>query len=407
MSLEMRWCGIEERGRVAEARWKSFGISEKERARFEEGVATDHGTCPKDFLLAEVNKEIAGTATVVPMGMWVRGHRIACQGVAYVGTARTHRRGGGGEKGVASKIMTDVLKRAREQGEVVSALMPFRASFYEHFGYGTVERRAEWTIPTGILPEGDCRGMRFYSESDRAGLSECKQRIAEAGQCEIERTEEMWNWNLSKAKDGITVVDRDEKGMVHGWMTMMHEAEEGKDRARVTDWGYDSTAGLKRLLSFLGGLKDQYASVAVTVQADVPVNWLLKETQLPHRLVNHPVAIARPYGRMQLRVLDHKKLIEGMRWPAGVRGSAVVEVRESEGGVSKFKVEVEGGGAVVTSSGAAAEFVCFDRMWAAVVCGDMSASKALRYGLASGSEEMAGVLDALTVGEAPFCREYF
>ena len=46
------------------------------------------------------------------------------------------------------------------------------------------------------------------------------------------------------------------------------------------------------------------------VPADLPLNWLLKERQVPHRLVNHPTAEIRPYTRMQARVLDHARLID-------------------------------------------------------------------------------------------------
>jgi len=411
MSLQLRWCGIEERQRVAQARWESFGLHEREKVRFEQGIATDHGTCPTEFLLAEIDGLAVGTATIVPMTMWVRGNPITCQGVAYVGTTRTHRRGAGGEKGIASRIMEEVLHRGREQGQVVSALMPFRGSFYDHFGYGFVERRTEWTIPLSILPTGDCRGMTFYKESDRAALAECKQRITQLGQCDIERTDAMWTWILSKAQDALTVVDRDEKtGIVHGWMILVHESEAGKDRVKVTDWGFDSLSAMQRHLSFLGSLRDQYSQAQATVQSDVPLNWLLKETQLPHRPVNHPVAIARPYTRMQLRVLDHQKMIKAISWPKHIRGNVTLEIKETEGPPARFTLEVEAGtGKLMPSSQTTAQFACPDRIWAAIVCGDLPASRALAFGLSSGEENPAReVLDGLSSsGPAPFCMEYF
>src|SRR6185503_13598429 len=101
-----------------------------------------------DYLLADRDGEAVGTTTALSMTIWVRGAALPCQGVAYVGTIKTHRRGGAnGEKGVATQLMFETLRRARERREVVSALMPFRASFYEHFGYGLIERRHEWLVP--------------------------------------------------------------------------------------------------------------------------------------------------------------------------------------------------------------------------------------------------------------------
>src|SRR5690606_4065439 len=105
-----------------------------------------------DYLLVERQGQAIGTATSYPLHMWVRGSRVACQGVGYVGTVRTERRKGLQGPGVATVVMRQILDLAREQGQVVSALMPFRASYYEHFGYGVVERRNDWTIPLSLLP---------------------------------------------------------------------------------------------------------------------------------------------------------------------------------------------------------------------------------------------------------------
>src|SRR5207247_2140540 len=118
---------------------------------------------PGDWLLAERDGQAVGTATALNMTMWVRGGAVPCQGVAFVGTVKTQRRRSEGEKGIGTAVMREVLRAARERGQVVSALMPFRGSWYEHFGYGIVERRADWTIPMSILPAGgDFATVRFY-----------------------------------------------------------------------------------------------------------------------------------------------------------------------------------------------------------------------------------------------------
>src|SRR5205085_9701224 len=129
------------------------------------------------------------TATALSLTCWVRGSPLPCQGVAWVGTVRTRRRAGGegGEGGIASRLMHETLRKARERGQVLSALMPFRASFYEHFGYGVVERRCDWTIPLSLLPTGEYDGFRFGGPDDRPAVAACHQRAVERGQCDMER----------------------------------------------------------------------------------------------------------------------------------------------------------------------------------------------------------------------------
>ena len=92
-------------------------------------------------------------------------------------------------------------ERPAEREQVVSALMPFRGSFYEHFGYGFVERRSEWTLPLPVLPHGGFEGIQFYQPGDLQELVHFRQRVVERGQCDIERPIDVWGFQL-KAQDG-------------------------------------------------------------------------------------------------------------------------------------------------------------------------------------------------------------
>jgi hypothetical protein len=145
----------------------------------------------------------------------------------------------------------------------------------------------------------------------------------------------------------------------------------------------------------------------LTLPADVPLNLLLRETQLPHRPVNHPTAEARPYTRMQLRVLDHRRLIESMHLPPDVRGKVAVAVHEAEGHVSRLWVEISDGRARVQPTEGTPQFECRDVTWASVVCGDLAATTALSLGLAKGEPQAAELLDVFAAGPAPFSFEYF
>src|SRR5437868_100964 len=137
MPLSMRWIGEADYDVLARTRLLCYGSAMKDLPVFREKITLDARAKPGDFLLAERDGVAVGTSTSLSLTMWVRGSPVPCQGVAYVGTIKTHRRGGSkGEKGIASQLMHETLRKARERTQIVSALMPFRASFYEHFGYG-------------------------------------------------------------------------------------------------------------------------------------------------------------------------------------------------------------------------------------------------------------------------------
>jgi predicted acetyltransferase len=305
--------------------------------------------------------------------------------------------------------MNETLRMAKERGFVVSALMPFRGTYYEHFGYGFVERRAEWKIPLDLIPRGDFSSVRFYRDADFDELVNCRNRIAQRGQCDIERSAEMWKYYL-KLEHGFLVVDREGEGPVRGWMNFDNQYADGLDTVRAYfDTGYEEIDGLKRLLFFLGSLRDQYRFASMQLPADVRVNLLLKEKQMTHRVSkNHPNAEVRPFNRMQVRVLDHAKFIEAMKWPGHVHGKIIVAVGEPEGETAKFEIDVAEGKAGVKKSDASADLECSATQWAMLACGDIKASAAAELGLVQVNQSKAmEVLDALAEGTPPYCREYF
>ena len=83
-------------------------------------------------------------------------------------------------------------------------------------------------------------------------------------------------------------------------------------------------------------------------------------------------------------------------------------VHESEGTVSKFKVEIADGRAHVSNTNESPDVECPDKTWAAIACGEMTASDAERFGLIRARDDRATrVLDVLSIGPPPFCAEYF
>jgi predicted acetyltransferase len=413
MSVSLRWVGKEEHERVAQARARGFAPAEREVAEYSERLSKDGRVTADDILVAERDGEPVGTATGYSMRMWVRGAPVACQGVAFVATVRTHRRFHDGTAGgVATQLMRETLRRGRERGDVVSALMPFRASFYEHFGYGLVERRCSWTIPLSILPKGPCDGFRAVTGNADEERRACRQRAVEAGQCDIERPAGGWEHWANQEDDGYAVADQPAGAgtPVHSYAAFTHSKNgAGKELIAVHDMAYESIDALRRMLRFFASLKDQFWAVTLQLPRDLQLNRLLRESQVPHRPVHHDTAEVKAYTRMQVRVLEHAKFVEGMRrLPGDVRGTCSVAIRETEGEVSRIRIDMERGRAGVRAASGDADVECADKDWASIVTGDLRASEAARLGIIRvGNPKALEVLDAFTAGPAPFCSEYF
>jgi predicted acetyltransferase len=287
--------------------------------------------------------------------------------------------------------------------------MPWRASYYEHFGYGLIERRAEWTIPLSLMPADECRGMRFMIDADKPAMDQTRNRMIALGQGDIERSKAHWDdYFERKATDGFIVVDPRPEGGLRGWMLYKHEILGGKEILRVLDLVHDSNEALRRQLSFLGSLRDQYSTALMTLPVDLPLNLLLKETQVPHRQVTHTTADVKVHTRMQLRVLDHARLLSAMHLPPTQKGSAVMEVRETEGFTSKFRIDIEGGRASAKPTESSADVICTDRIWSAIVLGDLPIAKAAEMELVEVNRpNFIEALSAFSDGPVPFCSDGF
>src|SRR5262245_4364849 len=117
MAISMRWVGQDELDRVAQTRLHCYTTAARDLDAYTQRLKEDKR--PSELLLAEKDGQAIGTATSLSMSMWVRSAKLPCQGVAWVGTVKTHRRRGGEDRGVARRIMAEILRRAREQEQVV------------------------------------------------------------------------------------------------------------------------------------------------------------------------------------------------------------------------------------------------------------------------------------------------
>lgn len=410
MALKLEWTGEPGYDRVALTRQRCYSGVAGNLAKYREGLDLDRRGKPGDYLLASRDGVDVGTATALSLQLFIRGAKLPCQGVAYVGTVKSQRRGGSSdERGVASQIMSATIDKARERGEVVSALMPFRASFYEHFGYGNAEQRVEWNVPLSILPRGDFNGFRFYEPGDEPKLLDLRAREAAAGQCDIETSDAALQSFKRSWGDGQLFVSQPVAGgALDAYAFLIEERGPGTATIVVDDWSADSPAAFLRLLHFVASLKDQYSFARITLPADLPLNRLLKESQIPHRQVDHPVATKRPYTRMQIRVLDHVRLLGALTLPDARRGTCAVAIRETEGAITRLKLDFADGKIAAKTTTGDCEVEMTDVAWASIVSGDLPASAAHRWGaIRSNSFAAITLLDALGQGPLPWCQEYF
>ncbi|HEX8325318.1 MAG TPA: GNAT family N-acetyltransferase [Tepidisphaeraceae bacterium] len=403
MSLHATWLGRESIERIADVRLRCYGNGPADRKSYLDRTANDRFDDGDVLVLSDDTGDVA-TATSLSLSVNVRGTALPCQGVAWVGTVRSHRRRKIDGRGLASRVMDAMLYRSRERRQAVSMLAPFRVSFYESFGYGVIERQHTWTIPLSTLPQDETpAAFAEYRDADfDAALANRERQFRQTHGDVATDARGLKHWLTSLNASGFRLVDK-QGDTITSQFTLGTEIENGQAVAVVHRPYWDSPAALRRLLVLLGTLRDQYSVARITLPTDVPINWWLRERQVPHRRVDHPAARCQMLTRMQGRVLDVPRFVSALKSTPTTAGVITVDVAGTA-----YRLEIADSQSTATATSAAADFVVDEPTWAAIAFGDLTPANAAMLGrLEVRRPQALPLLTALVSGGTPYCHEYF
>ncbi|WP_165449397.1 GNAT family N-acetyltransferase [Krasilnikovia cinnamomea] len=294
-------------------------------------------------LIAQEEGETLAGATAFPMRQNVRGVVHDMAGVASVASHPAARR-----RGLVRMLLERLLRQMRDQGCTVSALYPFRPSFYERFGFVGLPR---WRTAT-FAPEG----LGHLQRAELPGTVEWR-RLRDGFD-----DYRAFTLRLLGERHGFSVFDEirtaEFRDSPPRWVALARVDGEvvGAVTYRVDQYGGDliadhllTTGPLSRalLLQFFARHVDQVARVAVFVDTDeVPELWgtdliATTEGRVAYPTANSPMArllsvealsgaaVGEAAG-VTVTVVDDD-LIGGSYRLAGVAGRLTVE-RDPGGG---------------------------------------------------------------------------
>jgi predicted N-acetyltransferase YhbS len=291
-------------------------------------------------LIAEEDGQALAGVGAFPMRQNVRGAVYDMAGVASVASHPSARR-----RGFIRALLERLLREMRDRGCTVSALYPFRPSFYARFGYVGLPRRRT----AAFQPEG-------LGHLLRADLPGTVERLPMA---EGFDAYDGLVLRLLEQRHGLSVFDDVRKAEFRhddSWVAIARTGGEvvGAVSYRIKQFGGDlvgghmlATGALGRvlLLQYFARHVDQVARVVVSVGLDdAPELW---GTDLPVTLESRVTFPSTP-GPMA-RILDLEKLA-GM--PVG-EGSATVRVVDDLIG-GTYRLAGEHGRLAVTTAADAA-----------------------------------------------------
>ena len=279
------------------------------------------------------------TAIRIPMGMYLGGRSVPHVGVAGVAVSPEVR-----GRGLARRLMRDLLGEMRDRGEHISTLYSAMHPLYRSMGYETAGHLYRVRIPAGLIESAD-RGLgwRAATDRDRPAIKACAASRASVVSGALDRGSYVWH-RVFEPKAGKTeaFVAEDERGGVEAYCVYRIERTPEDDglgnasgwQMAVTDFAYQSARGLDRLLGFLSGFS---SVVGVIELADSPASPLLR------RLPDRRFAVAVKDSWM-LRLVEPMGALSSRAYPSAISGSIGFAVEDPVFGASKpFVLDIDGG----------------------------------------------------------------
>ncbi|MBR6477421.1 MAG: GNAT family N-acetyltransferase [Lachnospiraceae bacterium] len=274
---------------------------EAERAKYEADTKEDWGAFDE-------NGTLMGRIINHKFDFYLDGKTVRCGGIGGVATLPEYR-----DKGVVKSIYQELLPAAYKDGEVISALYPFKHEFYRKQGYEVVPAWNDYSLRPGLL----CK-YRFDGEV-------CKWNMGDP------ITDFMTVYNVFAPKFNLALRRTEERMLDHLKVDKPYidrkfsyvMKQEGKPIAYVifTDIRHDPAAilqveecawtgreGFHAILGFLARFEADYGTINITLPKGIELL----------RIVRSPLAYdiqKIPQQNFMVRVINAKKLLEAIYKP--------------------------------------------------------------------------------------------
>lgn len=229
--------------------------------------------------VGEADGRLIATCLLHPMRQYVGGVALPCAGVGTVAISPAHRR-----QRHAAELMVAAMRAARERGDVVSSLYPFRSSFYRRLGYGDAGAALQWQVPPAALADAPERhGVEMLeSAAGRADAAALYERWASAQTGQMQRNEQVWT-HLFAPQDRVLFGYRRSDGQLEGYALVTYRPDLPRETRflDVDELVWTTPASRRGLYAWLSSLGDQWEQLLIRALPSHRFNDWLREPRLP------------------------------------------------------------------------------------------------------------------------------
>jgi predicted acetyltransferase len=231
------------------------------------------------LFIGEEAGRLVAACQIHPLRQWIGGAELRCAGIGTVAVSPVHRR-----RRIGAELLAAALRAAAERGDAVSALYPFRVSFYQELGYGQASEALQYRIAPHLLPDAPER-IRVELLADDGGRDEALALYndwvrTQNGQ--VARTPQMWAEHVPK-HDRALVGYRDERGALQGYALAIYRADlpSAERYLEIDELVWTTLAARRGLYAWIASMGDQWREVLMRALPEQRLGDWIREPRLP------------------------------------------------------------------------------------------------------------------------------
>ncbi|UCC26458.1 MAG: GNAT family N-acetyltransferase [Gemmatimonadales bacterium] len=209
-----------------------------------------------DCWVVEVEGRLAGALRTYRLEMNLWGRRLPTMGLAGVAVAPDFRR-----RGIGRRMCVEALRIARDRGDVLCALYPFRASFYRELGFalaGDVHRYRFHPTSMPMYPGWD--RVERAPEDGRELAVRLYGSVAPRTNGLLTRVDRMFSF--LRRKSTYLYLHRDGRGRATGYVAVRGRGgPPERSRLRVIELIAEDREAYLGLLGWLSVQRDQWGTI--------------------------------------------------------------------------------------------------------------------------------------------------
>lgn len=339
---------------------------------------------------------VEGGCMVLPMGQYFGGRAVPIGGIAAVGVRTDARR-----RGIASRLMSEVLHELHHRGVPCSTLYASNAALYRRAGYQPAGARFSATIRPREIDASDRGGVvRDAGPDDAAMLHAMYAGAVRHRNGHLDRSRYIWD-RLHGVRFGVPahgLVLLDERGVPEGYLFWRQFRRELFHHVEVTDWVATTPAAHRRLWSTLSDLRTMVEDMRCWTAPHDPMLLAVPDPRLE----------LRHEENWMLRLVDVAGAIRARGFAEALQLRVVLRVHDDvlAANDGSFTIIIDGGAAEVERGGTP-ELELDVRALAAIYSGFVSPFSLAALGAVRGNPSALGKLGLAFGDGAPWMPEIF